>query len=190
LTVVGLLEFGGWDVAAVFVQAAVVVPVDPFQHGDLYRAAKADPGRRFHALQDKVYPGQGLSQRRLAAGVGHRAPQPRRGTSERVRPPRQQPPAVLVAAPEVDDLDPVPVDRAGRADLAAVGEVAPEGVCDRSVAGVESPATRCGGTPTWKTITVSLRAPAPTPDPGCEPAASDPGGQLTPVALAAAATLG
>ena len=32
-------------------------PVDPvraLQHA-LYRAAKADPGRRFHALQDKVY---------------------------------------------------------------------------------------------------------------------------------------
>jgi hypothetical protein len=88
---------------------------------------------------------------------------------QRVRPLPQQPPAVLVPAPEVDDLDPVPVDRAGRADLAAVGEVAPEGVRDRSVAGVQSPATRCGGTPTLKTITVSLRAPAPTPDPGCEP---------------------
>jgi hypothetical protein len=35
VTVVGCFEFGWWDVAAVFVQAAVVVPVDPFQHGDL-----------------------------------------------------------------------------------------------------------------------------------------------------------
>ncbi len=35
VTVVGCLEFDGWDVVAVFVQAAVVVPVDPFQHGDL-----------------------------------------------------------------------------------------------------------------------------------------------------------
>lgn len=35
VTVVGLLEFDGWDVAAVLVQAAVVIPVDPFQHGDL-----------------------------------------------------------------------------------------------------------------------------------------------------------
>ena len=34
MTVVGCFEFGGWDVAAVFVEAAVVVPVDPFQHGD------------------------------------------------------------------------------------------------------------------------------------------------------------
>jgi RNA-directed DNA polymerase len=33
------------------------VPVDPVravQHA-LYRAAKADPGRRFHALRDKIY---------------------------------------------------------------------------------------------------------------------------------------
>ncbi len=29
-------------------------PVRALQHA-LYRAAKADPGRRFHALQDKVY---------------------------------------------------------------------------------------------------------------------------------------
>jgi RNA-directed DNA polymerase len=33
------------------------VPADPvraLQHA-LYRAAKADPGRRFHAVQDKIY---------------------------------------------------------------------------------------------------------------------------------------
>lgn len=29
-------------------------PVRALQHA-LYRAAKADPGRRFHALRDKVY---------------------------------------------------------------------------------------------------------------------------------------
>src|SRR5918911_5605741 len=37
--------------------AGVSVPADPvraLQH-TLYRAAKADSGRRFHALQDKVY---------------------------------------------------------------------------------------------------------------------------------------
>ena len=30
-----VLEFGGWDVAAVLVQAPVVVPVDPFGGGEL-----------------------------------------------------------------------------------------------------------------------------------------------------------
>src|SRR3982751_3395239 len=34
--------------------SAVVNPVRTLQH-TLYRAAKADPGRRFHALRDKVY---------------------------------------------------------------------------------------------------------------------------------------
>src|SRR5947208_15461247 len=37
--------------------AAGSVPVDPvraLQHA-LYRAAKADPGRRFHALRDKIF---------------------------------------------------------------------------------------------------------------------------------------
>lgn len=35
LTVVGVFEFGGWDVAAGLEQVAVVEPVDPFQGGDL-----------------------------------------------------------------------------------------------------------------------------------------------------------
>jgi hypothetical protein len=35
LSVVGGLEFGGWDVAAVLVQAAVDEPVDPLRGGDL-----------------------------------------------------------------------------------------------------------------------------------------------------------
>src|SRR4051812_49537760 len=33
---------------------SVLDPVRALQHA-LYRAAKADPGRRFHALRDKVY---------------------------------------------------------------------------------------------------------------------------------------
>ena len=45
LTVVGCLELDGWDVAAVFVQAAVVVPVDPFQYGDVDLFCRA-PGPR------------------------------------------------------------------------------------------------------------------------------------------------
>ena len=45
--------------SAVVASSAAVgsVPADPvraLQH-TLYRAAKADPGRRFHALQDKIY---------------------------------------------------------------------------------------------------------------------------------------
>ena len=51
------------------------VPADPvraLQHA-LYRAAKADPGRRFHALMDKVHP-----QGRPVACVGHGAQQQRR----------------------------------------------------------------------------------------------------------------
>ena len=35
LSVVGGLEFDGWDVAAVLVEAAVVEPVDPFGGGEL-----------------------------------------------------------------------------------------------------------------------------------------------------------
>ena len=35
MTVVGSLEFCWWDVAAVFVEASVVEPVDPFQGRDL-----------------------------------------------------------------------------------------------------------------------------------------------------------
>jgi hypothetical protein len=35
VTVVASFEFGWWDVAAVFVEASVVEPVDPFQGGDL-----------------------------------------------------------------------------------------------------------------------------------------------------------
>jgi RNA-directed DNA polymerase len=34
--------------------SVVVDPVRALQHS-LYRSAKADPGRRFHALRDKVY---------------------------------------------------------------------------------------------------------------------------------------
>ena len=34
LSVVGGLQFDGWDVAAVFVEAAVVEPVDPFGGGE------------------------------------------------------------------------------------------------------------------------------------------------------------
>jgi retron-type reverse transcriptase len=46
-------------VSAVMASSAAVgsVPADPvraLQHA-LYRAAKADPGRRFHALWDKIY---------------------------------------------------------------------------------------------------------------------------------------
>ena len=37
-------------------------PVRALQHA-LYRAAKADPGRRFHALYDKVRPGSALAAR-------------------------------------------------------------------------------------------------------------------------------
>ena len=33
---------------------SIVDPVRALQHA-LYRAAKADPGRRFHALRDKVF---------------------------------------------------------------------------------------------------------------------------------------
>ena len=46
---------------------SVVDPVRALQHA-LYRAAKADPGRRFHALGDKVH-----SQGRPGARVGGRA---------------------------------------------------------------------------------------------------------------------
>jgi hypothetical protein len=35
LTVLGGLEFDGWDVTAVLVQAAVVVPIDPLQNRNL-----------------------------------------------------------------------------------------------------------------------------------------------------------
>jgi hypothetical protein len=50
--------------------------VGDINRGDhtLYRAAKADPGRRFHALHDKV-----LMQGRHVACVGGGAPQRRRG---------------------------------------------------------------------------------------------------------------
>jgi RNA-directed DNA polymerase len=33
---------------------SILDPVRAWQHA-LYRAAKADPGRRFHALRDKIY---------------------------------------------------------------------------------------------------------------------------------------
>jgi hypothetical protein len=36
LSVIGSLQFDGWYVAAVFVEAAVVEPVDPFRGGQLY----------------------------------------------------------------------------------------------------------------------------------------------------------
>jgi RNA-directed DNA polymerase len=42
-------------------------PVRALQHA-LYRAAKADPERRFHALRDKIY------RRDVLAGVGRGAP--------------------------------------------------------------------------------------------------------------------
>jgi hypothetical protein len=35
LSVIGRLQIDGWDVAAVFVEAAVVKPVDPFGGGQL-----------------------------------------------------------------------------------------------------------------------------------------------------------
>ena len=35
LSVIGCLQIDGWDVAAVFVEAAVVEPVDPFGGGQL-----------------------------------------------------------------------------------------------------------------------------------------------------------
>jgi hypothetical protein len=35
LSVIGGLQIGGWDVAAVFVEAAVIEPVDPFGGGHL-----------------------------------------------------------------------------------------------------------------------------------------------------------
>jgi RNA-directed DNA polymerase len=56
----------------------MVDPVRALQHA-LYRAAKADPGRRFDALRDKV-------QGRLVAGVGRGAPQQGRAR-HRQRPP-------------------------------------------------------------------------------------------------------
>ena len=47
MTVVGGLEFGRWDVAAVFVEASVVEPVDPFQGGDLDVVGGAPRSLRF-----------------------------------------------------------------------------------------------------------------------------------------------
>ena len=52
-----LLWKGSVSVHVTSSAAAGVVPADPvraLQHA-LYRAAKADPGRRFHALWDKVF---------------------------------------------------------------------------------------------------------------------------------------
>src|SRR5881396_2659785 len=40
--------------ASTAVSGSILDPVRALQHV-LYRAAKADPGRRFHALRDKVY---------------------------------------------------------------------------------------------------------------------------------------
>ncbi len=48
---------------------SILDPVRALQHA-LYRAAKADPGRRFHALRDKIF-----SQGCPVAGVGRGAPQ-------------------------------------------------------------------------------------------------------------------
>jgi hypothetical protein len=45
-----------------------VDPVRAWQHA-LYRAAKADPGRRFHALWDKVYRRDVLWRAWIAQGV-------------------------------------------------------------------------------------------------------------------------
>jgi retron-type reverse transcriptase len=42
------------DLASSAASGSVVDPVRALQH-TLYRSAKADPGRRFHALRDKVY---------------------------------------------------------------------------------------------------------------------------------------
>src|SRR6201998_2175203 len=42
------------DLASSTASGSLVDPVRPLQH-TLYRSAKADPGRRFHALRDKVY---------------------------------------------------------------------------------------------------------------------------------------
>ena len=47
VTVVGVFEFGWWDVAAVFVEASVVEPVDPFQGGDLDVVGGAPRPSRF-----------------------------------------------------------------------------------------------------------------------------------------------
>src|ERR1700745_4527972 len=42
------------DLASSTASGSVLDPVRALQHS-LYRSAKADPGRRFHALWDKVY---------------------------------------------------------------------------------------------------------------------------------------
>ena len=42
------------DLASSAASGSLVDPVRALQH-TLYRSAKADPGRRFHALRDKVY---------------------------------------------------------------------------------------------------------------------------------------
>ena len=47
MTVVGGLELCGWDVAAVFVEASVVEPVDPFQGGDFDVVGGAPRSFRF-----------------------------------------------------------------------------------------------------------------------------------------------
>jgi hypothetical protein len=47
VTAVGVLEFGWWDVSAVFVEASVVEPVDPFQGGDLAVVGGAPGPSRF-----------------------------------------------------------------------------------------------------------------------------------------------
>ena len=48
-------------------------PVRALQHA-LYRAAKADPGRRFHALYDKVYRREVLQRAWAAVRVNDGAP--------------------------------------------------------------------------------------------------------------------
>jgi len=58
-------------------------PVCALQHA-LYRAAKADPKRRFHALRDKIYRRDVLSRawvavRRNNAAPGNRQDHPGRG---------------------------------------------------------------------------------------------------------------
>ena len=68
VSVVGRFAFGGWDVAAVLVRAAVVEPVDVLGGGQLDRVGSA-PGPVALDQLGLVQPVDGLGQGNLCLGV-------------------------------------------------------------------------------------------------------------------------
>ena len=99
-------------------------------HGDALLAGRAE-------LRPVLRHGRVVVEQAAAVGDGDRhrrdALGGREHRDERVLLPRRLRHAVAVAAPQVDDLAAVAVDRDGRADLIALREVGPEGVGDRAV---------------------------------------------------------